>query len=251
MSGEKFSDMQLFKSYSQKRQTLIKIFRKIYGTDYPEETDPSGFVTLADLKNIVKYLEIRPGETLIELGCGTGGPGLWIAREKKSNYIGIDLSEKAIEIASQRIKNFKMENRAKFQKGDICATKFPDNFFDGAISIDVLHFVPDKLAVVNEVGRILRSDRLFVFTTYEKKRPSKINDIRIMLRNAGFEVKIYDEPIDWERRQLEFYQSVLNSKNILIKEMGDEDSRPWIEAAQNFMPVQKYMRRVLVVAKKF
>ena len=41
-----------------------------------------------------------------------------------------------------------------------------------------------------------------------------------------------------------------NPVNILIKEMGDEDSRPWIEVAQNFMPVLKHMRRVLVVAKK-
>jgi len=101
--------------YKQKKSKIIQeIYREIYGNDYPEELDIDSFVTMTDLRNITKFLNIKPRETFLDIGCGKAGPGLWIAREKSTNYIGIDLSEVAIELAKKRISTFGSKFKAEF-----------------------------------------------------------------------------------------------------------------------------------------
>ncbi len=66
-----------------------------------------------DLQNIVRYLNIGPGETVIDLDCGRGGPGMWVAREVGANYFGFDLSEAGIEVAAKRAIDFGLEGKAQ------------------------------------------------------------------------------------------------------------------------------------------
>ena len=81
-------------AYKVKRSESYRdIFRKVYGDDYHEELGGDSFVTITDLQNIARYLNVAPGDTFVDLGCGRGGPGLWITRETGANYVGIDLSE--------------------------------------------------------------------------------------------------------------------------------------------------------------
>ncbi|MHA1492170.1 MAG: class I SAM-dependent methyltransferase [Promethearchaeota archaeon] len=183
-------------------------------------------------------------------GAAGGPPGMWIARETGADYVGIDLSEIGVESAKQRVMEFGLNNKARFHIGDICAISFPDDYFDGAISIDVLGFIPNQLAALYKVARILRSGALFVFTTWEAKEPNMVNEYRPLLRKAGFKVKIYDETPDWERLQREVYQTVLESKDILIEDMGADRAFIWIMEAKKYLPSLKDRRRILVAAKK-
>ena len=56
---------------------------------------------------------------------------------------------------------------------DFCATGLQDKSCDGAISIDILWMVPNKIAAMSEVARILHSAARFVFTTWESIKPSE------------------------------------------------------------------------------
>jgi len=190
---------QIFKN--ERSESYRDIFRKVYGDDYPEELNPDSFVTITDLRTIAKNLNISPGKSFIDLGCGRGGPGLWIARETGANYMGIDLSENAIKEAQHRSVNFKIKGMAKFQVGNMYSLNFSENSFDGAISIDVISFIPDPLAVIKETARLLRSEAYFVFTTWENKKSAIINDYRPYLQDAGFSIKSYSETPDWKKRQ--------------------------------------------------
>ena len=98
---------QVFKI--ERSESYRDIFREVYGDDYPEDANPDSFVTLTDLYTIAKSLNVEPGKTILDLGCGRGGPGLWIARETRTNYVGIDLSENAINQAIHRSVDFKIE----------------------------------------------------------------------------------------------------------------------------------------------
>ena len=60
--------------------TYFRTFSEAYGEDYPVEAEPHSFVTKTDLARIVHLLAIGPGNVLADLGCGRGGPGLWLAR---------------------------------------------------------------------------------------------------------------------------------------------------------------------------
>ena len=235
---------------SERSQSFLDIFREVYGNDYPEEANPLSFVTNTDIQNIVKNLNVGPGKTIVDLGCGNGGPGLWIAQKTGANYFGIDFSKNAIEQANQRIAEFDLKSTAKFQLGNICALNIPENSFDGAISIDAISFIPDTSSAMSEIARILRSKVFFVFTSWENKLSKRINDFRPHLRNAGFKVNIYSETLDWERRQREVYQKILELKDVLIKDMGREGVSPWIMEAKSLLPVLNNFRRILAVAMK-
>ncbi|MFX1593876.1 MAG: hypothetical protein ACFFCL_14380 [Promethearchaeota archaeon] len=69
---------QIFKK--DRSESYRDLFREAYKDDYPEEANPDSFVTLTDLRTIAKNLNIGPGKTFIDLGCGRGGPGMWISR---------------------------------------------------------------------------------------------------------------------------------------------------------------------------
>jgi len=239
---------QVYKKESS--ESYRDIFREVYGDDYPEESNPDSFVTITDLRTIAKNLNIGSEKSLIDLGCGRGGPGLWIARETGANYVGIDLSENAVKQAQNRSRDFKIKGTTKFQVGNMYSLNFPTNSFDGAMSIDVISFIPDPLAVFKEVARILRSEAYFVFTTWENKNSNIINDYRSYLRDTGFNIKTYSETPNWKQRQREVYQKTLELKKVLIKDMGREGAFTWIMEAKRFLPELNNLRRILAVTMK-
>lgn len=233
-----------------KSQTIRHIFRDVYGGDWPEEADPNSFVTLTDLTCFARYLAIGHGQTLIDLGCGRGGPGLWVSPETGANLIGIDISSVAVEHAAQRVSDFGLNNRASFHVADFCATGLADASCDGAMSVDSLNFILDETAAVKEVARILRPGAQFVFTAWEIDNPLMVKEYRSVLRDAGFAVDVYNETPDWERRQRAVYEKILAVKDTLIREMGRASTKPWIREAQRTLPRFGRLRRILVVARK-
>jgi ubiquinone/menaquinone biosynthesis C-methylase UbiE len=157
MNKENLPELNIKKAYDalykgEKSEFFRDIFRKIFGKDYPEEADHDSFVTMTDLHNIIKYLNVKHSDKLIDIGCGRGGPGLWIARKTGVSYVGIDISDIAVEKATKRIKEYALNDIASVQVENICKTNFTDNYFDGAISIDVLGSIPQLYEALLEVA---------------------------------------------------------------------------------------------------
>ena len=257
MSNERTENIQtnmknLFEQFYRKTksESLRDIYREVYGSEYPEEANPDGFVSNTDLKNIVDHLNVSSGDRIIDLGCGRGGAGLWISRKTGAAYLGIDLSENAVKQANERVKAFGIRSNVKFESGDICSLNFPDNSFNGAFSIDVLSFIPDLPKAFLEISRLLQPKSNLVFTAWEKRKIAKIKNYRQYLLNSGFDIKIYEEVKDWERRQREVFEKTLELKKILIKDMGRDGAFAWILDAKTHLPGLKDSRRIFVVATK-
>lgn len=209
------------------KSTLVpKIFREVYGFLAPEEAVcPFSFVTNRDLENFANALRLQPGMNLLDLACGGGGPGLWVARKTGANLVGVDYSTKALEQASRRASIFGISDKAKYCFGSMRATGLEPETFDGAISIDALWMAPDKLAVLKEVRRLLRCQRWFVFTTWEAKSPGPGSlptntEYRSMLKDAGFKIETYEETVNWEMLQRGVYEQWILQKDALAQEMG-------------------------------
>ncbi len=239
----------------EKSKMFLRIYRDVYGDDYAEGVEQLGPVTKTDLIRIAHFLSINSGKTFIDLGCGRGGPGLWVARETGADLIGIDLSPIGVEQAKRRVSDFGLEGHARFFVADFCATGLQDKSCDGAISIDTLFFVPNQTAAVSEVARILRSGARFVFTTVEKLDKDTLTDRelygdnRLLLLDSGFVVEEYHEMLDWGR-----YRAVLErwlaEQATLIKEMGDTAARLFINAAKEVPGTLATLRRLFIVCRK-
>jgi SAM-dependent methyltransferase len=235
--------------------TLRQIWRAVYGPDYPEEADPYSFVTLTDLRRIAAELGVGPGKTMLDLGCGRGGPGLWVARETGASLVGVDFSQSAVEAARQRAEEFGLGERSRFVVCDAAAIDLADATLDGAISIDAELFFPDKLQATREVARVLRPGARFVFTTWDfettpPRWPEQVPDHRELLREAGLSVEVYEETPDWRRRMLAVYQGWVAAESELIAELGEVVGSGFVSEARDAPAVHAQSRRVLIVARK-
>ncbi|MFC1630003.1 class I SAM-dependent methyltransferase [Patescibacteria group bacterium] len=111
-----------------------------------------------DLKVFEKY--ITSGEKVLDLGCGNGRLS---EIYKGTEYVGVDNSEKLIQIAKQKYPD------NEFLVADAFQLPFPDNYFDKVFSIAVLHHIPSKelrLQFLKEVKRILKPKGLLIFTVW-------------------------------------------------------------------------------------
>lgn len=101
----------------------------------------------------IEFVGIRDGERVIDVGCGTGS--LTFALPKAANIreiAAIDFSPVFVEEATRR----NSDPRITIQQGDACALAFGDNSFDRALSLLVLHFVPEARKAIAEMRRVVR-----------------------------------------------------------------------------------------------
>ena len=124
--------------------TRRRIRQEVYGDEYPAEVDPRSFLTWTELRRINDEMRVGAGDVFIELGCGHGGPGLWVARQSLATVVGVDLSEAGVGRARRRATELQLTDRARFEVRDVCSTGLPDESLDAAMSVDTLWAVPDK-----------------------------------------------------------------------------------------------------------
>jgi len=226
--------------------TLRAIWRQAYGPDYPEELEPLSFITRSGLNRICAWLGVGPGDAIVDIGCGRGGPGLWLARETGASLLGVDIAPEAVAEARRFAARFGMAERARFQVGSFTATGLADEGFQGAVSIDSLWMVLDKPAAVREVGRLLVPGARWVCTTWE---PSYFRYRRV-LEDAGWVVLHCHEPTEWQSRQVAVYEGILGEQDRLIEELGPEAAQVLIAEARDIAPVLGQYRRLFVVARR-
>jgi SAM-dependent methyltransferase len=139
----------------QESVVMRRLWSEAMGDQYPAEVDPFSSCTWWLLGNMVAALRLPAGGRLVDLGCGRGGPGLWLARALSASWVGIDFSPVAVELAVQRAPEFLGSGRAEFRRATFERTGLPDASVDGAASVDALPFAVDRVAALREVLRIL------------------------------------------------------------------------------------------------
>ncbi|RME23702.1 MAG: class I SAM-dependent methyltransferase, partial [Candidatus Zixiibacteriota bacterium] len=105
---------------------------------------------------------VRPGDTVIDLGCGPATQLAMVARlNPDCHFIGLDLSDEMLRRARAHIAEQGLQN-VEFRETDITdLSAFEDGGIDAAMSTMVLHHLPDVAALEKtfaEVSRVVRPD---------------------------------------------------------------------------------------------
>ncbi|HYH01871.1 MAG TPA: bifunctional demethylmenaquinone methyltransferase/2-methoxy-6-polyprenyl-1,4-benzoquinol methylase UbiE, partial [Bacillota bacterium] len=109
------------------------------------------------LKTAVSHTGIKPGETVLDVCCGTG----MITRELAKivgpcgMVSGIDLSSNMLRIAQSKT-NSRISGRIRFIQGDARQLPFADNTFHCAIVGYGIRNVPDPLKLLSEMQRVVK-----------------------------------------------------------------------------------------------
>jgi SAM-dependent methyltransferase len=93
----------------------------------------------------------RPGESLLDVGCGTGYFTRALARRIQGPVVGADVNEAWLQYARARD-----DGRASYAIADARALPFADVSFGMVMSVAALCFVHDEVAAVAEIVRVSR-----------------------------------------------------------------------------------------------
>ncbi len=127
----------------------------------PEELNliPEGALNLSrGCGNPTGFAQLKPGEVVVDLGCG-GGIDIILAAQKLGSagkVIGVDFAAEMIERARQNVAEAGLERDVEFYLADLADTRLPPGSADVVISNCVINLCPNKEAVYREAFHILR-----------------------------------------------------------------------------------------------
>jgi SAM-dependent methyltransferase len=105
---------------------------------------------------LARALAPDPGASVLDLGSGLGGPARLLAAERGCEVTGIDLSDEFVAVATSLTSLAGLDERVRFQSGDVTALPFADESFDHAVTIHVAMNIADRAGFYAEARRVLR-----------------------------------------------------------------------------------------------
>uniref|UniRef100_A0A7N2N0A6 sterol 24-C-methyltransferase n=1 Tax=Quercus lobata TaxID=97700 RepID=A0A7N2N0A6_QUELO len=171
-------------------------------------------------------LGLKPGQKVLDVGCGIGGPQREISKFSSTSVTGLNINEYQISRGKELNRIAGVEKTCNFVKADFMKMPFPDNSFDAVYAIEATCHAPDAYGCYKEIHRVLKPGQCFA--AYEwcltdsfdpnnqehQKLKAEIEigdglpDIRLTgecleaLKQAGFEViwekdLAVDSPVPW------------------------------------------------------
>ena len=158
----------------------------------------------------LKQSEPIHAKTFLDVGCGTGRYSLELARRGAISVVGIDVSERMIEVCNRRAKKENIEDRTRFILTDIMEYE-PDEAFDICIGMGVLDYIKNPLPTLTRIRGLTREKAFLSFPVLWSWRtlPRKL---RLGLNRCP--VYFYT------RRRIYGLLTDAEFKRIIIKKMG-------------------------------
>jgi len=106
-------------------------------------------------------LDLRPGMTVLDLGCGEGRHA-FEAYRRGAHVVAVDWGQHEVETTKRWLGAIagaaEAPARARYEvvRGDLTALPFPDSSIDRVIASEVLEHIPDDVAAFSEIARVLR-----------------------------------------------------------------------------------------------
>jgi len=169
-------------------------------------------------------MQVKKGQTVLDVGCGVGGPLRNISRFTGCNVVGLNNNAYQVRRGTTLCRKAGLADRCQLVKGDFMNIPFDANTFDHIYAIEATCHAPDRTGVFKQIIRVLKEGGHFgvyewVMTDkYDDKNPKHrsikngieegngipalitAKECRKNLKDAGFEIiddfDLVDEAID-------------------------------------------------------
>lgn len=259
-----YTTFQQYLDQSRYSYTHILRYERIFGKDF---VSTGGIGTTQE---VCEKIKVKPGERILDVGCGIGGSAFHFVQKYKGSVVGFDLSENMIEIARNRNKDYRIPN-IEFLVADALKIDYEANSFDVVYSRDtILHIPPKKLLFsqfykwLKPGGRLLITD--YCCGPYEKHSPDfksyvaergytmlTVDDYAQVLNDVGFKQV---QGVDKTEHFLTILKSELETfegeKDDFIKKFSEKDYKDISEGWKDKLERSKYgdQRWGLFIAQK-
>ncbi len=116
------------------------------------------------INHIIKKLNIKSGQKILEVGCGWGGMAFEIAKQKGCEVKGISLSKNQINYCKKKAKELNLDNQVSFELADYREVK---GKYDRIYSVGMFEHVGKKFYNIffKSINKLLKDDGLFLLHT--------------------------------------------------------------------------------------
>lgn len=193
------------------KEIIFDSIASVYDDWY--KTPLGRFADIVESNLIFKHLPSLQGKNLLDLGCGTGLYSIR-ALEKGAIVTGIDISEKMLSLAQEKVKTLSLQ--INFVLGDMEHLPFNNDSFDVVLSVTSLEFSKNPEMVLREILRVLKKGGKTVIgvlsasSLWAKKRKEKAKttdsvylyahffkpeELKTLLTKAGFKSVIIESSL--------------------------------------------------------
>jgi arsenite methyltransferase len=165
-------------AYSTAADPAGALARRLYSIEELSQVPQLAADGSLGVANPLPRAEIEPGETILDLGCGTGTDAILAARRAgpTGRIIALDFLPSMLECTAAAAADAGLEN-IDILAGEMEAIPLPDNSVDHVISNAVISLSPRKARTLAECARVLRpGGRLCVadLTVEEEELPTEV-----------------------------------------------------------------------------
>jgi len=153
----------------KKGEKLYDIFldrnHRLYSCAYwKEDTKTLEDAQQNKIDHIVKKLDIKKGQKILEVGCGWGGMAFEIAKQKGCEVTGISLSKNQINYCKDKAKELGLDNQVNFELADYREIK---GEYDRIFSVGMFEHVGKKFykSFFESMNQLLKNDGIFLLHT--------------------------------------------------------------------------------------
>ena len=146
--------------------------------DFFRELDRQGPGGVEQTLRALEFVPDRPGMRIADIGCGTGGQTITIARNRDCTITAVDLLPELLEEFRARIKKAGLENRVTAIQGSMDALPFSPGEFDVIWAEGSIYNIGFERGM-NEWNRFLKKDGFIAVTEaswFTPERPAEIED---------------------------------------------------------------------------
>lgn len=184
-----------------------EIYRQIRLATYGRDFGQTSWVSTEESEAIPHFLHLSADSEVVEIGFGAGLYAIHLAKTTGCRIIGLEVNTQAVVTATELARQSSLASQVTFRQHDVSLPlPFESGRFHAAFSNDVFCHVPNRLALLQELRRVLRpaghllfSDALVIgglITHAELATRSSIGlyvfaargENEKLLKDAGFEV---------------------------------------------------------------
>ena len=201
-----------------------------------------GFTPAGEVAETAKQAGVQGGKSLLDVGCGIGGPACLLAGRFGLNVTGVDLLEWNVAAASSLAASRGLSDTCRFKQANALSLPFEDGIFDYVFGMDAWCHVPDRYKLLQESHRVMKQEGTILFHDWVMNKGDSegfrfiyafppletVDSYSEKLGRAGFEIVTAQlRTAPFRAHVIKIRNNVLNQKRRLIDICGRELYDNW------------------------
>jgi ubiquinone/menaquinone biosynthesis C-methylase UbiE len=186
----------------------------------------------------VERLSLAPGATVLDVACGTGASAIPAAEcvGPSGHVIAVDLAEKMLAIGRSKTATLNLQN-IEFRLGDMMNLGMPDDSFDAVVCVFGIFFVPDMVAAVRELWRMVRPGGRLAITTWGERCFEPLESVWNEAVRAE-RPDLYTVNVPWDRiTKPEPFRELLKDGGVFESDISPESGNQPLDSPEDWWTI--------------